>query len=581
MLRLLKPVLVLLGVLGGILLTSSALAGERPELKDTSYPIPRGAVFVSTKGSDRNPGTRKRPLRSVGSAIPFTPEGGTIVIRGGTYRETLPDLAKRLTLQPYPHEKVWLKGSEIVEGWVRDGNAWRRNDWKPDFCRDCFHPGNIDPDFPNAGQPDQVFIDGEPLRQVAVRSELSEGTFFVDHKRHRLYLGTSPSGKNVEASVHGTALTIWQNGHGSIIRGLGFAHYAPASNHGTAATLKVSADQVRLENNTFAFSAAKGVEVFGRNVQVRGNTFLRNGWIGLAAWKADGLKVRHNRFARNNREMFMRTGPVSGAAGASITATREPVVSDNLFDGNHSNGLWFDISVTKAIVSRNIMRNNLRHGLFYEISSHGVIASNIMSGNGLGGIALSDSAHMQVYNNTLYGNMLALIVQDGDRVNDNPAEIADGSTWISADTSFHNNLLSGSPKSNYPYVWVRDFTGKQRADNMLTVSDSNAFYRQDPSQPSHLVEWWRGPKRALFANLNQFRSATGRDRNSAAVEGTSIDPFFQDAVRGNFALKPRSAARLAGRTIPPDVAKAIGISNRHSPNLGALLLPGGRPVTPE
>ena len=371
-----------LSVLAVLTAPASADEIEQPAIRDTAYPIPPDAVFVAPNGKDRNPGTKRAPLLTIGAAMELAPSGGTIVIRRGTYRESLPDLAKPLTFQPYPHEKVWLKGSIPVTGWVREGKFWRKDGWSPGFCRDCYHPDNIDPQYPNAGQPDQVFVDGAPLKQVSSRKELGPGTFLVDDEATRLYIAIRPTGRLVEASVHGTALTVWQNGKGSVIRGLGFAHYAPVATHGAAATLKLSADDIRFENNTVAWSSVKGLEVFGRNTMIRGNTFIHNGWIGLAAWKAHDLTVTGNRFAHNNREMFVRTGHIAGAAGASITNTKHALVSDNLFDSNHSNGLWFDQNVTQATVVRNIMRNNLRHGLFYEISSHGLIASNTISNSG-------------------------------------------------------------------------------------------------------------------------------------------------------------------------------------------------------
>ncbi len=578
----LRPVLIAAFALA--MCTSMALAGERlepPAIKDTAYAIPPGAVFVARTGNDNNLGTKKSPLRTISAAISTAADGGTIVIRRGIYREAPADLSKRLTLQPYPHEPVWLKGSQVITEWEADGNVWRKGNWTHEFCDDCFHPDNIEPEFPNAGQPDQVFVDGVPLKQVSRRKALTKGAFFVDDEADRLFIGTNPAGRLVEASVHGMALTIWQNGAGSAVRGLGFAHYAPVPTHGNGAMLKVSADRVTLENNTFSWSAAKGLEVFGRDVSVRGNTFVYNGWMGLSAWKANGLTVKGNRFAYNNREMFARSGHVSGAAGASITASRHVTVSDNLFHDNHAHGLWLDINVAHAVISRNISRNNLQHGVFYEISSNGIIASNIVTGNGGAGIALSDAAHMKVYNNTLVGNAIGFVVQDGDRVNGEKAEIAAGNSWVSGDTQFHNNLIAGNGASERAYIWVRDFTGTQDADTMLSASSTNGFHRRDRARPRNLVEWWRGSGRMLFSDLSTYRSQTGRGRDSLSIDGSPSDPFFTHAPSGNFALKPGSAARNRGRDLPPDVAKAIGVTPRGSPHLGALLLPGGRAVTPE
>src|SRR5688500_5717275 len=59
------------------------------EVPDSAYAIPSGARYVSPSGNDANAGTAAAPYRTVGKAVSATASGGTIVLRGGTYRETL------------------------------------------------------------------------------------------------------------------------------------------------------------------------------------------------------------------------------------------------------------------------------------------------------------------------------------------------------------------------------------------------------------------------------------------------------------------------------------------------------------
>ncbi|NNF80027.1 MAG: right-handed parallel beta-helix repeat-containing protein [Rhizobiales bacterium] len=559
---------------------AAATEHELLAVKSTSYPIPEGAVFVSAFGSDQNAGTITRPLRTVSAAITAASEGGTIVIRQGTYREALPDLSKRLTLQPFPGETVWLKGSMVAAGWVADGNAWRMLGRAHDFCGDCFHPDNIDPAFPTAGLPDQVFIDAAPLKQVARRSLVTAGSFYVDRTAKRLFIGSDPRGRTVEVSVRGTALAIENGGQGSIVRGLGFAHYSPVAQPGLGGTVKGNAGNLTFENNTFAWSAAKGLVIFATRGTVRGNTFIYNGMMGLGAWNADGLKVTGNRFAFNNQEGFVLSGTVSEAAGAKLTNTRDLQVTDNVFEGNLANGLWLDINISNAVITRNVFKANRRHGVFYEISSNGIIASNIAERNAVAGIALANATHIQVYNNTLFGNAFAFLVQADDRVNNDPEQVKLGNSWIAGATYFYNNLISGTGELSRAFIWARDFSGVLNADQMISGSGFNGYHRVEASKPRHVVEWWQDSKRILFININEFQSKANRDIRSFMVDDTPINPFFSGARSGKFALAPGSVARNAGRDLPTDVALAIGVSNRRAPNLGALLLPGGAVVSP-
>ncbi len=503
-------------VLGSILFimaTSAAIAGpyELLVIKDTNYPIPPDALYIATNGDDANFGSRTNPFRTISRAIDLASHGDTIIIRQGTYREALPDISKRLVLQPFPHEQVWLKGSVIVMKWEPDGDAWRSKNWHHKFCNDCYHTGNIDPEHPVAGFPNQVFIDGEPLKQVTARIAVKAGTFYVDDARSILFIGSPPRGRIVEASIHNTALKIWQGGQGSVVRGLGFAHYSPVAEPGLGGMVKANADNLVFENNIFAWSAVKGLVVFAEKAVVRGNTFIYNGMMGLGAWQANGLAVTNNRFAFNNQEGFAQSGAVSEAAGAKLTSTRNLVVTDNLFEGNLATGLWLDINVTDAVVTRNILRNNLRHGIHYEISSHGIIASNIITANRVSGITLANASHIQVYNNTFAENAVSLLLQSDDRINGDPDEISLGNTWISGDTVFHNNLISRNTETGNVMVWVRDFGGELDADTMLTASDFNGYYRRYTTNPSQMVEWWRGTSRLLLPNLKKYTAITGQE----------------------------------------------------------------------
>src|SRR3954453_18548188 len=80
-----------------------------------SYPVPAGAVFVSPAGADAGTGAAAAPVRTLTRALALTPAGGTIVMRGGVYHESL-TVTKTVTIQNYPGETVWLDGAEEGTG---------------------------------------------------------------------------------------------------------------------------------------------------------------------------------------------------------------------------------------------------------------------------------------------------------------------------------------------------------------------------------------------------------------------------------------------------------------------------------
>src|SRR4051794_30558614 len=96
---------------------ASAIASypyEVAAIADTSFPIPIGALFVSDGGSDANPGSLGAPFATIRRALAAAPTGGTIVLRGGVYRESLGTISRRVTIQAYPYEQPWLKGSALA-----------------------------------------------------------------------------------------------------------------------------------------------------------------------------------------------------------------------------------------------------------------------------------------------------------------------------------------------------------------------------------------------------------------------------------------------------------------------------------
>ena len=56
-------------------------------------------------------------------------------------------------------------------------------------------------------------------------AQVAAGTFYADYSNHRLYIGDNPAGKTVEATAQAIALNI-VGANGTVVRGLGFEHYA-------------------------------------------------------------------------------------------------------------------------------------------------------------------------------------------------------------------------------------------------------------------------------------------------------------------------------------------------------------------
>jgi hypothetical protein len=548
-----------------------APAADLP-LTATDYPVPANAILVSPTGDDSARGTADQPLRSVAAAVARIPAGGTVVIRGGTYRETIGLVKKRVTLQPYPGESVWLKGSLVVSTWSRAGNAWRHDGWTADLCQSCYIPQIIDPVHPLAGSPDMAFLDGKPLRQVAGADQVGPGAFFVDRQAKTLLVGDDPNGKLVEATAFDRLVQFDSSGAaGSALRGIGVAHYASNQDYGHhGAMVVVNAPDVTIENMTFAWSASSGMAVFQPGARVSGSSFRNNGLVGLVANRADGLRLTGNTFAANNQERFALSGEAIGAAGAKLTRTKRPYVADNNFVGNIGSGWWCDLGCTDATVIRNVANGNAVNGLYYEVSSHALIASNVIVDNAARGLKISSSDHVRVYHNTFAGNRTTLGLYNDKRGPDaDPYSVQNGLTWRTDNTTLVNNFYVGTDAA-YPMVESADYKASAAANPpFVSYADGNAYFRSRQGTKAPLIIWSVGAGRtASYATLAELSRATGSETHGLEPE-PGASPF-SDPPHGDYSLRPGAPGLKAGRPLPEDVAAALGLPPTATPDIGAL-----------
>lgn len=78
------------------------------------------AYYVAVNGSDKNPGTKQKPFRTLKKAASMAKAGATIYMRGGTYKEKLivrhsGTKKAPVVFQAYGKEKPVISGASLKE----------------------------------------------------------------------------------------------------------------------------------------------------------------------------------------------------------------------------------------------------------------------------------------------------------------------------------------------------------------------------------------------------------------------------------------------------------------------------------
>ncbi|MTD12753.1 DUF1565 domain-containing protein [Nakamurella sp. YIM 132087] len=535
--------------------TGSSGAAGSLAVGAANYPVPSGAVFVSTKGSDSAAGTESAPLRTVTAAVDKVRTGGTVVVRGGTYNESV-TIDRTVTVQAYPKEAVWFDGSLPVTGWSKSGSSWVSSGWTAQFDRSTSYTRGdrsdrfLDPDHPLAAWPDQVWIGSKALRQVSSASAVVAGTFYVDYNSDTLRIGSDPGGQEVRSSNKHQAFYV--TGDDVTLQGFGVRRYATPIPDSGAVRMGKAGGTVR--NLVISDNATIGLSVRGDDQTVQNVTVVRNGMLGIGGNAAYGLRITDSIVQDNNLEEF-KPAPVSG--GIKITRSRDVSFIGNDVSRNLSAGIWCDESCYDITVVDNIANDNSTTGIQLEISELAVVANNQTIGNNIG-IQIINTGGVRIFNNeigdsTQFGIKLAhdqrrnantsLAGHDPQRPNPDPTV-----PWIIKNITVSNNVFGTGGLYQF---YALDGKSNVSADAMKITITGNLFNEWHAKGDTKMVGWGGGDN-VTVTNYNAPDELA--DAKNSSWKNVGVDPGHSVADAMPSASKSGSVA--VG--LPSDIAALLG-----------------------
>lgn len=334
---------------------------------------------------------RLRPGRRLQAAIDARPGGTAFCFTAGTYR-------LRRSLLPKSHDVfvgqygAVLKGSKRVTDWTKRGAYWvATGQWQQNEvvggvpCRASVA----------CNRPEGLFFGNKALLQVTKLSAVRRGRFFFDYSHDKIYVGSDPSGRRVEASVaDGAFRATHHSAKGVVIKNLVIQKFANPSRTGVIYNTRDPGWVIA--NSAITLNHGAGI-VHHDAAQIRNNKIHHNGQLGLIGYRAVGAFVLNNEIARN------AIGGFAGweAGGAKYAGTIDLTFRGNYVHDNQHHGLWTDTDNVNTLYVGNTVVRNKGSGIFHEKAYGCVIRGNYIAHNGADGIFLSSSSNVEVFENSV------------------------------------------------------------------------------------------------------------------------------------------------------------------------------------
>ena len=345
-------------------------------------------------------------FRTIQEAVTRARPGSRVVVRPGVYRESV---VVDKPLQIWGEPGATIKGSDVLTGFARDGEAWAA----PYPYEWYVHGECLEASRGRCKLADQVFVDGRPQAQVLYRSALRPGAFYVGDGK--LSLGQDPAGRLVEVSTRDAWIRV--AAPDVLVRGLRMMHSRVIAQWG--ALTDGGEPRAMFVRNDLSLAHGAAIRVDGDGAVVCRNLVHHNGQIGIVG-TGFNMRIVDNVIWRNNTEGFATGWEAGGAKFKQALNLR--LEGNEVFD-NTGIGLWCDIDCVDVVFRRNRVHHNSGPGIVFEISLQCRIEENRAWENGHGtaewvwgaGILVQNSSRCSVRDNIVAWNAtsgIAVVQQD-------------------------------------------------------------------------------------------------------------------------------------------------------------------------
>jgi hypothetical protein len=436
--------------------------------------------------------------------------------------------------------KAEIRGSDIWTDWIPDSGLWVSANAVPAFN------ANGECEQGSDGRclgPEQVFREGEALRQDPTGSLPSPGEFSLNASR-QVVLAEDPGTATIEVTTRDRWMQIAADD--VTVQGFTMKHAAADAQQGGFRVGPVS--NLILQDSTL--SDAHSANLYYHNTldsQFLNNELFNGGQLGFGGDGGADLLFRGNSVHHNNTEEFSNDWE---AGGAKLTRTERAVVDGNHFFQNHGRGFWCDLDCIDTTISSNVIHHNLMAGILFEISDGADIFGNRVWENDWvppdsiwrynSGIDISSSRNALVHDNIVAWNGNGIMVVSRCR-----SYLADGTTcdlaheWnnVYGNEVYNNTIvLDGNQERDVPIVglgWQADIVDDHgRPYNVMFRPESNnrgynnTYWISDSRDQMGEIRFKWGQRE--YTDLFQFNATPGEE-DGKLIDTEQMDRILADA----------------------------------------------------
>ena len=413
-----------------------------------------------------------QPGDDVQSKVTSAGCGATFLFKAGVYNNfSVVPLDYDQFISTTPKGAI-LSGATVVNNFVfnRSTNLWVG---KIQITPVSNPKGVCYPGVVGCVHPEDLFFNGVLYKRVNTYASVVSGSWYLNYTNGNVYLADNPTSQTVQVST-----TRFAIGGGNItsvvVNGFIVEHYGNPANNGAIEGIdyyhltSIPSYNWLIENNEIRYNHGAGISI-GDQMTVAGNYLHHNGQLGVGG-TGNNVTVTNNQIAFNNAVGYS----FAWAGGAKFIQVVGLLITNNYSHDNNGPGLWTDIENSNVDIGFNQLANNRGAGIIHEISYNATIHDNTITNDGIdsrgtgpwwgGGIIVSNSSSVQIYNNTLTNCQNGIMEQSKNRGNG-----SNGQPYVLQNVLVYNNAISQN--GGFAAGLVRNYpTG-----NLVYTSSGNTF----------------------------------------------------------------------------------------------------------